>query len=176
MDSNQVELGIVALPAFSAYVIRRAGCGPADLGPLMSEALEAVFARGLTFIGPPMIHYIDIPRGSSSFSDLTVDAVVPVDVEAAHAAGLPLTLIPDLPLAAVARFRGPHELMPQVYGTLLNYIDEMEYRVTGLPRELYVEYAEDKNHLTEICFPIADGLPEGARQSNGEASPHDPPL
>jgi len=159
-----IELGIVELPAFSGYALRKSGCGPQDLGSLMSQALEEVFAKNLSFIGPPMIRYIYIPKGADSFTNLTVEAVIPVDVIAAREAELPLTIIEELPLAATARFHGPHERMPEVYGALLTYISEMQYRVIGLPRELYWEYAEDKNHLTEICFPVADELPEGTRK------------
>ncbi|MEO7994307.1 MAG: GyrI-like domain-containing protein [bacterium] len=163
-EEIELELGVIELPAFTAHVVRRGGCGAEDLGPTLSAALETVFALGLEFTGPPMIAYIEIPDGGVGTGEVTIDAIIPVEATAAAAAGLPVQEIAALGLTASVRFRGPHELIPRAYQELFQFVEEQRYAPTGLPRELYWEHHEDQNHLTELCLPVTDLLPEGQRQ------------
>lgn len=178
----QVEFGIVEYPEFPAYVLHGEGLNGDQLFELLMQALDVVFAKELQLVAPPMIQFLEIPEEEEGLNNVTALAIVPVDPEAATAAGLELGLIGPIPLAASARYRGPHEARPHVYKILFDFMEEHQFQPHGLPRELFWEVREDGEHFTELAFPVIDLMPEGQRtwdtqavSENGQAPPVSPP-
>lgn|GEM_PF-3967342 len=166
----QVELGIVEYPELSAYVLQGEGLNGDTLTELLMTALDAVFGAELQLQGPPMVQFLEIPDQEETLTNVTALAIIPVDPEAAIAAGLEVAMIGPITTAASARFRGPHEAKPQVYALLFDFMQEQQFQPVGLPRELFWEVREDGEHLTELAFPVQDLLPPGQRMFEGEST------
>lgn len=155
----EAELGLRPLESFHAFVLRREGIGFDGIGPLMEEAIEVLIDAGLDypdFAGPPSLFYEAIPPDAADPAGFTMQAWIPLDPGRAAMSRIALEEIPAVELAATIRIRGPHRLIPQGYSDLLGFIEVERYRIAGMPRELYWEYQEDGQHLTEICFPVMD--------------------
>ncbi|HYE79109.1 MAG TPA: GyrI-like domain-containing protein [bacterium] len=170
MGGFEGELGLRPLEGFHAFTLRGEGLGFGDIGPLMEQAIELLLDAGLDysdFAGPPSLYYEAIPPHADDPHGFTLQVWVPLTPERAAASRITVREVKPVELAATIRIRGPHSLIPQGYAQLLAFIEGEHYRVAGMPRELYWEYREDGQHLTEICFPVMDGAPVPVNPTEG---------
>jgi DNA-binding transcriptional MerR regulator len=118
-------------------------------GPLFSDLVGRINAAGVAVTGAGVAYYDETPDG------ILVHAAIPVTAEPGGYDFAVLDLSGIEQAATILHHGSMDEVMPTGQA-LARWIDENGYRPLGLPREVYLELADDPaNWVTELQAPVA---------------------
>jgi DNA-binding transcriptional MerR regulator len=118
-------------------------------GPLFSDLVGRINATGVAVTGAGVAYYDETPDG------ILVHAAIPVTAEPGGYDFAVLDL-PGIEQAATILHHGSMDEVMPTGQALARWIDENGYRPLGLPREVYLELADDPaSWVTELQAPVA---------------------
>lgn len=114
--------------------------------PLYAELTRRLQAAGLTFTGPAIAYYEQVPEG------VRVHAGAQVNLEPGVSYDFDVVDLPPIEQAATVIHRGGMDTVGATYQDLAKWIEENGYRGAGVAREVYLAYGEGdpSGWVTEI--------------------------
>ena len=122
-----------------------------NIGVMFSKAFETAFRNGITPEGSPMTLYHDI---DFNYEHTDIEIILPVSAMDGEIETK--TFNPGL--CACTIYTGAYSSIGDAYATVMKWIDENGYRISGTPFDIYVkgpgQASSPDEFVTEVCFPV----------------------
>ncbi|GII52423.1 MerR family transcriptional regulator [Planotetraspora thailandica] len=123
------ELSAIA-PSYESAEI-----GPV-IQPLYAELTKRLDEAGLAITGPAVAYYEQVSEG------VRVHAGAPVNAEQGKTYDFEIVDLTEIEQAATVIHHGPMDNVDATYQLLAQWIEDNDYRSSGVARELYLQYGE----------------------------------
>ncbi|WP_250847487.1 GyrI-like domain-containing protein [Streptomyces hygroscopicus] len=155
MPTNDVVIRSVPSVRVAELTATAASFEPEEIGPVIGPLYDELFrclgSAGITPTGPGVAYYEDAPEGGGRIS---VHAAVQVSAPLQDGT-FRIHDLPSLGRAAAIVHRGSMDTVLPTAQALARWIDANDYQSTGYPREINLEFPENRDDwVTELQAPV----------------------
>lgn len=122
-----------------------------NIGAMFGKAFETAFKNGITPAGAPMTVYHDM---DFNYEHTDIEIILPVSDEEDRIETKPF----NPGLCACTIYSGSYSSIGDAYATVMKWIDEHGYEISGTPFDVYVkgprQVSSPDEFVTEVYFPV----------------------
>jgi len=150
---SKYEVVIKQIESIKVASIREVIPTYGDVGKLFEELYGYLGQQQVTPAGPPISIYHD-PEYREK--DVDIESAAPIGASINATSRIKVHELAGGCVASTIH-RGPYEAIGEAYNALMQWLETNKYRITGSPRELYLQGpmgVEPSSYVTEVQFPV----------------------